>query len=284
MWLEITGKCQLACLHCYADSGPQGTHGAMSGRDWRRVIDEASDLGVRMVQFIGGEPTMHPELAGLVQHATGRRLSVEIFSNLTHVTPQLWEVFTQPGVRLATSYYSDGADQHEAITLRKGSYARTKHNIVEALRRSIPLRVGLIDIGNGQRVEQAHRELTTLGVTDIGIDRLRQVGRGARDAEPDASQLCGHCARGKVAVSPDGEVWPCVFARWMPLGNVRSMPLGEIATVPRMRAAWDDLPAVSECSPKSRCDPSKSDCKPHCPPGYHSEPKRCWPYYYPDDK
>ncbi|MBA2309466.1 MAG: hypothetical protein H0W01_09270 [Pseudonocardiales bacterium] len=29
LWLEITGKCQLACEHCYADSsGPTRTHGS----------------------------------------------------------------------------------------------------------------------------------------------------------------------------------------------------------------------------------------------------------------
>lgn len=25
LWLEITGKCQLACEHCYVDSGPTGS-------------------------------------------------------------------------------------------------------------------------------------------------------------------------------------------------------------------------------------------------------------------
>jgi MoaA/NifB/PqqE/SkfB family radical SAM enzyme len=70
-WLEITGKCQLSCAHCYAESGPTGTHGAMSGADWHRVIDQAADLGVRMVQFIGGEPTLHPDLPELVDHACG---------------------------------------------------------------------------------------------------------------------------------------------------------------------------------------------------------------------
>jgi hypothetical protein len=38
VWLEITGKCQLECLHCYAESGPGGTHGAMTAANWRRVI------------------------------------------------------------------------------------------------------------------------------------------------------------------------------------------------------------------------------------------------------
>ena len=60
MWLEITGRCQLRCVHCYADSGPESGHGTMTAADWKRVIGEAADAGVRMVQFIGGEPTLYP--------------------------------------------------------------------------------------------------------------------------------------------------------------------------------------------------------------------------------
>jgi hypothetical protein len=53
--------------------------------------------------------------------------------------------------------------------------------------------------------------LETLGVTEIGTDHLRQVGRGVRQRQPSIDQLYGHCARGKIAVSPNGDVWPCVF-------------------------------------------------------------------------
>jgi MoaA/NifB/PqqE/SkfB family radical SAM enzyme len=34
----------------------------MSRSEWCRVIDEAAMLGVQLVQFIGGEPTLHPDL------------------------------------------------------------------------------------------------------------------------------------------------------------------------------------------------------------------------------
>jgi MoaA/NifB/PqqE/SkfB family radical SAM enzyme len=44
-WLEVTGLCNEFCDHCYADSSPKGTHGAMSVHDWKRVIDELADLG-----------------------------------------------------------------------------------------------------------------------------------------------------------------------------------------------------------------------------------------------
>ena len=82
LWLEITGKCQLECVHCYAGSSPRGTHGEMVFDDWKRVISEAADAGVQHVQFIGGEPTLHPHLDELVDHALGARLRVEVgYSN-----------------------------------------------------------------------------------------------------------------------------------------------------------------------------------------------------------
>jgi hypothetical protein len=92
-------------------------------------------------------------LPDLVHRALDPGLEVEVFSNLVHVPPQLWEIFAQPSVQLATSYYSDDAAEHEGITKGRGSHARTKANITEALRRSIPLRVGLslCSVANGLR-------------------------------------------------------------------------------------------------------------------------------------
>ncbi|MGH3903937.1 MAG: radical SAM protein [Pseudonocardiaceae bacterium] len=205
LWLEITGRCQLQCMHCYAESGPDGTHGTMTRRDWVRVLDQAVHLDVEMVQFIGGEPTLYPGLAGLVEHALGCGLQVEVFSNLVHISDELWEVFSRPGISLATSYYSDDPDQHAAVTARP-SYGRTKANIVEAVRREIPLRAGVIDLGRGQRAEAAQAELADLGVPSVGYDRLRQIGRGVRDRQTSVEQLCGHCGDGVAAVSPDGAV------------------------------------------------------------------------------
>jgi MoaA/NifB/PqqE/SkfB family radical SAM enzyme len=165
LWLEVTGRCQLACRQCYADSGPSGTHGLMTRADWVRVLDEAAVLGV------------------------------EVFTNLVHVTDEMWEVFARPRVSLATSYYSDDPAQHAAVTGRP-SYPRTKANITEAVRRGIPLRAGVIDLGNGQRAGAAQTELVELGVPEIGYDRVRQVGRGVRDRQASTEQLCGHCGDG----------------------------------------------------------------------------------------
>lgn len=289
VWLEITGKCQLECTHCYADSGPRGDHGVMSVDDWVRVVGECAGLGVRMVQFIGGEPTLHPALPTLVRASREHGLRVEVYSNLVHVPEHVWSALSEPGVSLATSYYSDDSDQHAAITGRRRSRERTQANIVEALRRSIPLRVGLIDLADGQRVDQAEAELRALGVSDFGRDRLRQVGRGVRDLAPSVAQLCGDCGRGKVAVSPTGEVWPCVFSRWMPVGNVRECSLAEIIAGPSIQRAERELAAVApaqaacnpRCCPSTMCDPQCSpSCSPSCRPTYNCSPTgNCAPNY-----
>jgi MoaA/NifB/PqqE/SkfB family radical SAM enzyme len=272
LWLEITGKCPLECAHCYADSGPHATHGTMTETDWRSVIDQAAALGVPKIQFIGGEPTAHPQFAALLGHAIDSGLAVEVYTNLLHVKDTVWDLFACPGVSLATSWYSDHPQQHDTITGRAGSHAKTRANIARAVRRGIPLRAGIIDLGDSQRVDQAREELHAIGVTRISVDHLRQVGRGMRTQIPSVSQLCGNCGRGIAAISPSGDVWPCVFARWMPAGNVHRTPLADILAGQAMADAVAEIPAP-------RC--ASSGAQPGKPGGHRdsgSGPSMCTPH------
>ncbi|PXY18693.1 radical SAM protein [Prauserella coralliicola] len=283
--MEITGRCQLECTHCYAGSSPMGTHGTMTPDGWRGVLDQAAELGVTTVQLIGGEPTLHPALPELVHHALAHDVQVEVFTNLVHISDELWHVFSRPGVSLATSYYSDDPDRHAAITGRP-SLARTRANISKALRSGIPLRAGLIDLADNQRVNEAAAELVNLGVPEIGRDRLRHVGRGGRGQPGTVGQLCGQCGRGSAAVAADGTVWPCVFSRWLPIGNVRESSLAAALTSEKaahvgneLRAAFADRPATM-CVP-TMCDPQCGpSCSPACRPAGNCRPVgACAPDY-----
>ncbi|MEU4703328.1 radical SAM/SPASM domain-containing protein [Nonomuraea dietziae] len=262
--LDLTNRCQLTCGHCYAKSGPTEGHGSMATADWERLLDSAPMAGIRRVQFIGGEPTLHPDFVRLLNRALGNGLKVEVFSNFLHITPRLWELFSQPGVGLATSYYSDDPAEHDRVTGRAGSHARTRAAIVEALARKLPLRVGIIDLGDGQRAEQARAELEALGVAHIRVDRVRGVGRGAdrAQAEPNVGELCGRCGDGRASVSTSGEVRMCVLSRFLPsAGNVREQPLGEIFAGGKWQALLAQVPrqrVITACNP----DNDGNDCSP----------------------
>ncbi|MGW4410929.1 hypothetical protein ACWEJ6_43320 [Nonomuraea sp. NPDC004702] len=67
----------------------------------------------------------------LVRHALDSEMNVEIYTNLLHATPAMWETFRLPDVRIATSHYPDRTDEHEAITKRPSHKVIAK-NIVRA--------------------------------------------------------------------------------------------------------------------------------------------------------
>jgi MoaA/NifB/PqqE/SkfB family radical SAM enzyme len=261
LWAELTGNCQLACVHCYADSGPSKGHGRMAAADWMRVVDDAKALGVSMVQFIGGEPTMHPQFPAILRHAIHAGIEVEVYSNLVHVTDEVWDLLRAPRASLAFSYYSADSRQHNAVTLRS-SHAATRRNVAKAVEFGIPIRAGVIDAGTGQ-VPGAEADLRALGVTRIAVDRIRAIGRGGGN---NPAELCGRCGKGVAAIGPDGDVWPCIFSRWMPVGNVMTTPLSEILTSRAMADAVAAIPPqrARACDPEAECSPGSppSSCQP----------------------
>jgi MoaA/NifB/PqqE/SkfB family radical SAM enzyme len=278
LWLDLTRKCQLACVHCYNASGPDGTHGTMTREHWLAVLDQAAACDVRQVQLIGGEPTMHPHAAELVEHGLDLGLGVEVFSNLVHVTARWWKLFRRDGVTVATSYYSDLAAEHNAMTGRP-SHARTRANIRTAIRLGVSLRVGIISGSDSQRVAEARAELESLGVTRIGVDHVRPFGRGADEREPDPGALCGRCGTGRAAIGPGGEVTPCVFSDWLAVGNVRESPLADIlggAEMAEANAVIRGAMRKGDCRPRS-----KEECRPDAAPPCYPDRAPCGPDHTP---
>ncbi|MEU4947744.1 radical SAM/SPASM domain-containing protein [Streptomyces lavendulae] len=278
VWLEITGKCQEFCVTCYADSSPQGTHGTMSVKDWHKVIRQLALMGVRDVQFIGGEPTLYPRLEELIAHAYARGLGIEVFSNLVHIRATLWKAFERYGVKLATSYYSDVSAEHDAVTQLKGSHKKTRANIQKAIDLGMPIRGGVITVNQGQRVIQAAKDLAELGVDHVGGDKTRAFGRASQGAAPKIADLCGHCALGQCAIGPSGDVWPCVLGRFISLGNVREQSLATIWNSQRKTdvraeiAAEHGLTPVQSCTPPQFL-PSCGPCGPCVPSVGHCDPQ-----------
>lgn len=264
LWLELTGKCQLNCTHCYADSGPTKSHGTMSTGDWLSVIDDAADIGVREVQFIGGEPTLHPALPELVRHAASRGIAIEVYSNLVHLRDEVWNLLAEYDVRLATSFYSDQPEQHRQITGSAVAHKRTIANLRKAVELGVPVRVGIVSVLEDQRIAEARRLLADLGVEDVEVDHVRRAGRANAEAEVELTELCGQCAGDVLAVYPDGAVRPCVFTRSMQVGDVLETSLRDVIDSPQLASART---AIGAATTKHQHD--HENCNPTCNPGCH---------------
>src|SRR5580704_3259576 len=103
LWLEITPKCNLNCIHCYADSQPsRQLSESLQFDDWCSIIKEASQLHCDQLQFIGGEPTLHPDLPNLIEYSKNCGIPfVEVYTNGTTINPRLRQIFQDHQVKLA---------------------------------------------------------------------------------------------------------------------------------------------------------------------------------------
>jgi MoaA/NifB/PqqE/SkfB family radical SAM enzyme len=277
VWLELTTRCNLDCLHCYAEAGAAAPlQGCMSLDDWLAAIDEALDLGARAIQLIGGEPTLHPHFRTLLGYVGKASVGlVEVYTNATRLTDEIVGCLKDNGARVAASFYADDPAVHDAITRRRGSWHRTVAGLERALAAGLPVRIGIIETaGNKPQVPQAIAFLRRLGIQEIGVDRVRGVGRGRRQAAgavgEDFSQLCGRCGQARLCIAASGAIYPCVFSRKTPLGSARD----------GLRAALESAALAGFCASmdvERRSRAELRDAKPFCQPGPRCPPTTTGP-------
>lgn len=280
VWLELTLRCNLSCVHCYAESGPNVERERLTLENWYDVIDQTAELGVQSFILIGGEATLNRDLLKIIDHIRGRGIEIiEVYTNLTVVTPRILKEYADRKVMIATSFYSHRPEIHEKITQTPGSYSKTLTNIKAVLSLGMPLRVGIIAMPiNEQDVPHSVDFLIDLGVpkNSIGVDRVRGVGRGQSFIqESNLDALCGSCWKGNLCVSCDGSVFPCVFARDQVIGNVQTQ---RVESMLNSNHLWsfrrsifniytDRLNTQGACNPWE-CPPDQMPCVPRqCRPG-----------------
>ena len=282
LWLELTERCNLRCVHCYAGSGPGLEDGPMRSGEHLRILREAARAGCRRVQFTGGEALLDPDLPRLIDeaHTLGYRW-VEVYSNATLINESRVRFLRDRGVHLAVSFYSHCEETHEAITQVPGSFRRTVEAIRSLITSGVPVRAGIIRMRmNQEDVEPAKDLLVSLGVdrATIGVDEVRPTGRGCGDSlvpaggqvrmssppsgesmQPGANGTmgCQTCWSGKIAVAPSGDVFPCIFSRELGVGNVLRRPLQEVLETASLQDLWSidkaQIPVCRDCEFRYGC-------------------------------
>jgi MoaA/NifB/PqqE/SkfB family radical SAM enzyme len=74
--ISITPYCNLRCKGCFAiaagTTGDDAGHDTLDMEEWRRILQEASDLGVFLFVIAGGEPFLYPGLVDLCREFRDR--------------------------------------------------------------------------------------------------------------------------------------------------------------------------------------------------------------------
>ncbi|MFQ5335683.1 MAG: radical SAM protein [Flavobacteriales bacterium] len=251
LFIEMTARCNERCLHCYAESGPNRTE-ALSLQEIHGVLAQARAFGNPTVQFTGGDPMIHPDLAAAVKLASELSYpDIEIYTNGLLLNPRLLSQLAPFSPRFAFSLYSHNASVHDRITRVSGSFERTIAAIRRTKEAGLGVRIGATLMPENQGQEQ---EISRFIETEIGLPpshihfaKIKSVGRGSdrHEAAPADGGSKRHRGRlsetknqhrqasvrkryGKLCVAADGNVYPCIFSRHTLLGNIHRQGLTEI--------------------------------------------------------
>ncbi len=116
--LEVTRRCNLACLHCFVPNEPRdpalptllGVLGALAG------------LGGRKVILTGGEPLLRADLEEIIRAAAGAGMGVDLNSNLLGLDDRRADALVEAGLGEASvSFYGD-RDFHDRFVRRAGAF------------------------------------------------------------------------------------------------------------------------------------------------------------------
>lgn len=131
--LTVTKRCNLACTHCYQESGPSAGGSDLALEEWLPRLDALARAGVFHLAIGGGEALTRPDLLAIAEAARARAITPNLTTNGTLVTPEFaaraaalfgqinvsidalppWRVFgvdkAQPGMRAAVELVRAGA-------------------------------------------------------------------------------------------------------------------------------------------------------------------------------
>jgi radical SAM protein with 4Fe4S-binding SPASM domain len=137
MDLALTFKCQNDCMHCYA-GGPHETS-ELTTDQWKEVIDRLWKIGVFILTFTGGEPTLREDLPELLLYAQNKGMVAGLITNGRRLKDKSYvETLEKTGLDFVQiTLESRKAEIHDLMTGTKGSWKETVAGIRNAVQTKI---------------------------------------------------------------------------------------------------------------------------------------------------
>jgi radical SAM protein with 4Fe4S-binding SPASM domain len=178
MDLALTFKCPNNCIHCYA-GGPHET-AELSTQQWKEVIDRLSQIGVFILTFTGGEPTMREDLPELLQYAQNKGMVTGLITNGRKLKDNAYvKTLEDAGLDFVqVTLESHLPKVHDLITATKGSWKETVSGIKNAVKSQIYVTTNTtLSKYNAPDFLRTIDYLKELGVAAFGCNSLIYSGK-----------------------------------------------------------------------------------------------------------
>jgi MoaA/NifB/PqqE/SkfB family radical SAM enzyme len=237
-----TRRCNLTCVHCYSDSGPQARDEIPLPVLADLIVDAAS-LGYEVLAVSGGEPFMYPHLPEFLGQAKAAGMRCVLTSNGILVGPRRLGALAGRLDLLVLSL--DGPPpEHDRMRARDGAYDAMARRLGSIREAGIPFGfLFTLTQYNVHHLEWAAEFAAANGASLLQVHPLEPSGRGRlmRDAVPDTIEASfallevarlrrafGDTLRFQIDLAPTGTFTGLVHAQ---VATDRAGPTGGLSEV-----------------------------------------------------
>lgn len=143
--IELTERCDNNCIHCsinIPENDPKREN-ELNTSEWKKIIQEAANLGVLSIRFTGGEPLLREDFPELYMFTRKAGIKVILFTNARKITSELARMMSEvpPLEKVEVSVYGMKRSTYEKVSGIPGSYEEFRSGVDLLLEYNVPFTV-----------------------------------------------------------------------------------------------------------------------------------------------
>ncbi len=188
LFLEITQRCNLNCLHCGSDCGSAPRSEELTLKDWLGLfhyVKQNFDVEKLMAVVTGGEPLCRPDFAKVAAGLRDEGLKWGMVTNGYLLDDSAIRLLKEDRLSSMTISLDGLEDNHDWLRGRRGSFKRAVAGIGRAVEAGFPLFdvVTCVNPRNLPELDQVMAFLMDKGVSYWRLFLIFPKGRAAKNEE-----------------------------------------------------------------------------------------------------
>jgi 12,18-didecarboxysiroheme deacetylase len=186
---NVTRRCNLKCVHCYAHATGEAAQDELSTEEGKVLLDDLAQFGCPVVLFSGGEPLVRQDLVELADYAVKLGMRAVISTNGTLITRSVAQALKDVGLSYVGISLDGMKEVNDKFRGVKGSFDRAMAGIEHCQQSGI--KVGLrftINRMNADEIPAIFDLLEERNIPRVCFYHLVYAGRGSDLIEEDLSR------------------------------------------------------------------------------------------------
>jgi 12,18-didecarboxysiroheme deacetylase len=185
---NVTRRCNLRCIHCYAHATEAADADELTTGQGKALLDDLAAFGVPVVLFSGGEPLVRKDLPELAAYAVAKGMRAVISTNGTLITPAMAHTLKDIGL----SYVGISLDGMQEVNDRFRAVPGAFRLALGGIRncQAAGIKVGLrftINRFNVQEIPHIFDLIEEMDIPRVCFYHLVYAGRGSELVKEDLS-------------------------------------------------------------------------------------------------